>query len=342
MFPHAALNANYPGPRWHAYCKRAFTGITDREKGAAMARRKSILPLALLAAAILLLSSCGTGQAPEPSPPPETPAATAEPTPLVIPEVPGYEGYELRIDGETCGWAYRSEAGLFLDPIPLLERCGLTAVKTRLSEDSLGMDAGERFQLTSTAGDHYLCVNERYFYAPKEFMTDGETAYLPAEVTQRLFHVTVKEDAQRRCAEIDTAELQLLEGGKYYYDVTFSGDDIYWLSHIIQAEADNQKLDAMIGVGNVVLNRTKTEGYPDTIFKVIFDYQNAPQFAPKQSRALSRMISPEVQIAAYLCLEGYNNVGSCLYFQNPLGVETTWISDTREYALTLGDLDFYY
>ena len=323
MFPHAALTQYL------------------REKECAMAKR-IFLSIALLAVWALLLSACGAEPPPEQTPPPETPAPMPEVMPTPTPAVTGFETYEMQINGEHCGWTLYDENGLFLDPRPLMERCGLITPVVQLDDKRLTIDAGDAFHLESRQGDNYLCVNGRYFYAPQEYVADGETVYLPAEVIQRLFCVSAVADEKRKLVEIDAEELKLLEGGKYYYDVNFSGDDIYWLSHIIQAEADNQKLDAMIGVGNVVLNRTKAEEYPDTVFAVIFDYQNAPQFSPRQSTALSRMITPDVQIAAYLCLEGYNTVGSCLYFQNPYGVETNWISYAREYALSLGDLDFYY
>lgn len=49
----------------------------------------------------------------------------------------------------------------------------------------------------------------------------------------------------------------------------YTDDDFYELSHIIQAEAGYCSRDMMIGVGSVVLNRVKSDKYPDTIYEVI-------------------------------------------------------------------------
>lgn len=49
----------------------------------------------------------------------------------------------------------------------------------------------------------------------------------------------------------------------------YSADDFYELSHIIQAEAGYCERDMMIGVGSVVLNRVKSDKYPNTVYEVI-------------------------------------------------------------------------
>ena len=49
----------------------------------------------------------------------------------------------------------------------------------------------------------------------------------------------------------------------------YSVDDFYELSHIIQAEAGYCSWDMMIGVGSVVLNRVKSDKYPNTVYEVI-------------------------------------------------------------------------
>ena len=52
-----------------------------------------------------------------------------------------------------------------------------------------------------------------------------------------------------------------------YYNST----DLYWLSRIISAEAKGEPLAGQIAVGNVVLNRTRSAAFPNTVKDVIFD-----------------------------------------------------------------------
>ena len=49
----------------------------------------------------------------------------------------------------------------------------------------------------------------------------------------------------------------------------YSADDFYELSHVIQAEAGYTYWDMMVGVGSVVLNRVKSDAFPNTVYEVI-------------------------------------------------------------------------
>ena len=48
-------------------------------------------------------------------------------------------------------------------------------------------------------------------------------------------------------------------------DSYYGARDVYWLSHIINAEAGNQPMDGQIAVGNVVLNRVADERFPNSV-----------------------------------------------------------------------------
>jgi N-acetylmuramoyl-L-alanine amidase len=49
-----------------------------------------------------------------------------------------------------------------------------------------------------------------------------------------------------------------IESGDTWYDE----EDLYWLSRIISAEARGESLEGQIAVGNVVLNRMKSDRWP--------------------------------------------------------------------------------
>ena len=52
-------------------------------------------------------------------------------------------------------------------------------------------------------------------------------------------------------------------------ELPYSADDFYELSHVIQAEAGYCDWDMMVGVGSVVLNRVKSDKFPNTVYEVI-------------------------------------------------------------------------
>lgn len=60
----------------------------------------------------------------------------------------------------------------------------------------------------------------------------------------------------------------------------YSDEDVYWLSRVIYAEsgADYCSDELQLAVGSVVLNRVKSNLYPDNIREVIFDSEHGCQY----------------------------------------------------------------
>lgn len=128
-----------------------------------------------------------------------------------------------------------------------------------------------------------------------------------------------------------------IEKGRNYSD-----DEIYWLAKIISCESKSEPIKGKIGVGNVVLNRVKSEDYPDTIYSVIFDKKYGYQFEPVENGSIYNEPDQESYLAAKLSLEGENVVGNCKYFLNPDKATSFWIVNNKNYFTTIGSHDFYY
>ena len=122
---------------------------------------------------------------------------------------------------------------------------------------------------------------------------------------------------------------------------TCDGDELYWLSRIINAESGTQPMLGKIAVGNVVLNRVRSDDFPDTIYGVIFDRRFGVQFSPTENGTIYNEPSDEAVEAARLCLEGYSLSDEICYFFNPAIAESTWISENRPWIMTVGDHAFY-
>lgn len=90
------------------------------------------------------------------------------------------------------------------------------------------------------------------------------------------------------------------------------------LAALIFCEAGNQPYEGQVAVGAVVMNRVKSENYPDTISEVI--YQSG-QFGPAITGWLDSVLTSEgytdsAMQAAADAIGGSNPVGECLSFGN--------------------------
>lgn len=117
----------------------------------------------------------------------------------------------------------------------------------------------------------------------------------------------------------------------------FNKEEIELLAKIINAEAGNQPYEGMLAVGNVVLNRVESDGFPDTIRGVI--YQKG-QFQPVSNGAINKPPSEEAIQAAKAVLEGVRVIDEdVIFFYNPKISTSKWIF-TRHVVFKIGDHAF--
>jgi hypothetical protein len=119
--------------------------------------------------------------------------------------------------------------------------------------------------------------------------------------------------------------------------------DIYWLARIIEAEAGGEPYLGKLAVGNVIMNRVQSKQFPDTVYKVIFEYyQGIPQFSPVADGTIHNTPSADSMKAARESYYGTKKpVGNALYFFNPAKAAGTWIVKNRSYVTTIGGHAFY-
>ncbi len=106
------------------------------------------------------------------------------------------------------------------------------------------------------------------------------------------------------------ASANVREGAEY------SDSTLKLLASIIFCEAGNQPYEGQVAVGAVVMNRVRSDAFPDTVREVI--YQKG-QFTPAGSGWLDRVVASEGYTdsalqAAKDALAGPNPIGDCLYF----------------------------
>ncbi|WP_265444212.1 stalk domain-containing protein [Acetivibrio straminisolvens] len=98
------------------------------------------------------------------------------------------------------------------------------------------------------------------------------------------------------------------------YNRNYTDEDLMWLARIVTVEARGMSLEGKVAVANVVLNRVKSPSFPNTVYDVIFQ---KGQFPPAHKSGFKELVPPEeCIIVAKMALEGVNNIGTCLYFNN--------------------------
>lgn len=123
---------------------------------------------------------------------------------------------------------------------------------------------------------------------------------------------------------------------------SYSQEDLYWLSRLVHAEARSEPYSGKLAVANVILNRVKSDEFPNSIKSVIFDTKNGVQFTPTVNGEIYRTPSDESTRAALEALNGNNNAKNIFYFFNPQKSPTNWIMRNRKFAFSISNHNFYY
>lgn len=198
------------------------------------------------------------------------------------------------------------------------------------------VNAGE-VSLSAKISDMYIESKGRYLYSGNENILINGTTYVPVRSIAKVFGAKVEWDANTRTAIIRTNSAEFESADEFY-----NGNDLYWLAKIISAESEGEPLLGKIAVGNVVLNRVENPEYPDNIHDVIFDTKGGVQFTPVLNGTINNTPTDESIMAAKICLEDFKVTDrDVLFFLNPTISQSFWITDNREFVMTVGKHDFY-
>ena len=190
--------------------------------------------------------------------------------------------------------------------------------------------------LTATDGGFVTYANDRplFSFSPNVLMSNGKM-YIPASALTKALGVQIKSQTNSQIT-VSGRYTPLAHANKFYRE-----DEVYWLSKIISAESSGESLIGQIAVGDVIMNRVKSNLYPNTIYGVIFDRKYGVQFSPVLDGSIYKNPTYTATLAAKICLEGTSLSDNALFFLNPRVAESNWIVKSRKYAYTIGGHDFY-
>ena len=122
---------------------------------------------------------------------------------------------------------------------------------------------------------------------------------------------------------------------------TYSAEDLYWMSRIIHAESCGESYLGKLLVGEVVMNRKRSESFPHTVYDVIFDRKNGVQFTPIANGTVYNDPCDECVNAAIASLIGVSRMKNAMYFVNMSLVPVSWVSQNRPVIAKIGNHTFF-
>lgn len=184
--------------------------------------------------------------------------------------------------------------------------------------------------LVAVPGMNYVVANDRYLYVPAKVQAANGNILIPLDTLCKVFDATC-------VAQPDgTFDLVTGSGALAYGSQFYSAEDLYWLSHIINAESGNQPLAGKLAVGNVVLNRAKDGRFPSTVKGVVCQ---KGQFTPVANGTINKAPNAESVLAAKLCLDGAVALDGVLWF-NQANLRC-WAARNRTHVATIGGHAFF-
>ena len=189
------------------------------------------------------------------------------------------------------------------------------------------------FALDASAGSTCLTANGRCFYVENGCVQQGEDLLVPVSALASALDADYRYDSAEGILYITTGTGRI-ESGSDYYDQ----EDLYWLAHIIQAEAGSESFLGKVAVGNVVMNRVRSGSFPSTVYDVVWDNSCGVQFSPTIDGSIYNTPSADSYTAAKLALDGAAPVENCLFFAS---IKNCWAAYNRSYFTTIGHHDFY-
>lgn len=176
-----------------------------------------------------------------------------------------------------------------------------------------------------------VTVNNQHEHMEHATFTKNGRVYVPLDYLSSLFEFDYAWDPKFHLVTIETSE-KIVDQDEIIKTINYTEEDLIWLARIIDVEAGGGSLKKQTAVGNVVLNRVKSELFPNTIYDVIF--ANG-QFPPAhRSDFQTREPRPNSWLAAKRALMGVVIAEDCLYFNNR---PHRWLDQSRLFMVIEGE-----
>ncbi|MBR2907249.1 MAG: cell wall hydrolase [Clostridia bacterium] len=229
-----------------------------------------------------------------------------------------------------------------------------SSVTWRASTRTATMKSGST-TVSAAVGKSYLTLNGSTVSSNAKNLLIGGTLFVPVRPMAKALGYSVSWDARSFTAALTKQSSggntssggssggNSSSGGNTSGGSTgsYSDEDLYWLSRIIEAEAGGESYKGKLAVGTVIMNRVRSSYYPNTVYGVIFDRRNGVQFTPTANGYIYKAPSQSSIKAAKEVLNGYRISGNIQYFVNPSLASDKWFRNNLTYVCTIGSHVFY-
>lgn len=125
-----------------------------------------------------------------------------------------------------------------------------------------------------------------------------------------------------------------------------SDTDYDTLLRIVEAEAGTEDIKGRVLIANVIMNRVKSEGFPNNITDVVWEYDNGvPQFSPTYDGTINTVtVSDETREAVKQAMEGADYSEGALFFIQKSAAEehnVEWFEKDLKKLFKYGCHEFY-
>lgn len=106
----------------------------------------------------------------------------------------------------------------------------------------------------------------------------------------------------------------------------FSSSDVYLLARTIYAEGRGEPYTGQVAIGAVVLNRVRSDAFPNTISGVVYQKH---AFTAVSDGQINLTPNETAMKAARDAINGWDPTGGALYYYNPAVATSSWIFDRQ-------------
>ena len=130
-------------------------------------------------------------------------------------------------------------------------------------------------------------------------------------VTNTAADLNVSSSMENKVNELDARSITLAEN-----PTLMSDEDYDTLLRIVEAEAGSEDIKGRVLVANVIMNRVKSEDFPNTVTEVVWDNSDGvPQFSPTYDGRINEVaVSDETREAVKQALKGTDYSEGALFF----------------------------
>ena len=153
--------------------------------------------------------------------------------------------------------------------------------------------------------------------------------------------LNVSSSMENKVNELDARSITLAEN-----PTLMSDEDYDTLLRIVEAEAGSEDIKGRVLVANVIMNRVKSDDFPNTVTEVVWDNSDGvPQFSPTYDGRINEVtVSDETREAVKQALKGADYSEGALFFIQKSAAEehnVKWFEKDLKRLFKYGVLEFY-